>query len=90
MKPITPPRVDNVEAYWGQLPEQPSERLKFWIKQVENGWLPNRRISTMGYYESAEFYGIYIEEYLTILSPIIRGYRERRDRALFNLTSSED
>jgi hypothetical protein len=64
-----PSRVDNVEAYWGKLPPTPSARCSWWMDRIRAGWRPNRRISGMGYYEASEWYGVYIEEYLSVIAP---------------------
>lgn len=70
-----PPAVEDVEAYWSNPPMVPSDRCIWWVKQIENGWYPNRRINQLGYYLSAEFYGVYIYEYINVLSPLIEKVR---------------
>lgn len=55
---MNPPRVDNVERFWSNPPPVQSPRCTHWIKRFANGWRPNRRISGMGYHESAEYYGV--------------------------------
>jgi len=68
-----PRRVDDCERYWGELPDEPSPRCIWWIARIKSGWQPNRRIRSMGYYGSAEWYGVYIEEFMSVLSPLLRG-----------------
>lgn len=65
-------KVDRY-AYWTDPPPQPSEALKKWLTKINNGWHPNSRISGMGYDESADFYGVYIWEYLHVIAPLLRG-----------------
>lgn len=70
-----PPKVEEVETYWGDPPPEPSERCLYWVRQVRRGWLPNKYISREGYHTSAEWYGVWIWEYLHILSPMINEFR---------------
>lgn len=59
----------NIEEYWIEAPPEPSPKLKRWLEKIQGGWRPNRRIRQMGYYESAEFFGVYIWEYMNVISP---------------------
>ena len=70
-----PPKVETVEQYWLEAPPQMSERCAYWVRQIHRGWLPNKYISREGYYTSAEWYGVWIWEYLNVLSPRIEWYR---------------
>lgn len=63
-----PPRVDRY-AYWGTAPDEPSPRCVFWLRQIGRGWRPNCHIQRMGYDESAEWYGVFMWEYLNVLAP---------------------
>jgi hypothetical protein len=63
----------EVERYWLEPPPESSPRLSHWLAKVAAGWQPNRRISGMGYYEAAEWYGVYIWEWLNVLRPAIDG-----------------
>ena len=65
---MTPPRVDNVERYCGDPPPEPSPRLLWWQQRFRDGFSPNKRVRTMGYYESAEWCGVYIWEYINVLA----------------------
>jgi hypothetical protein len=47
-----------------------------WRERITAGWRPNQRISTLGYYESAAYYGVYIWEYLHVISPLLRQSKE--------------
>jgi hypothetical protein len=68
-------RVDRYD-YWLEPPPEPSPKLAEWVSKIDRGWRPNRRIRTMGYDESAEFYGVYIWEYLNVISPLIAEQAE--------------
>jgi hypothetical protein len=73
MKPPTPPRVTDVTEYWTSPPPEPSARLPYWQARIEAGWTPNKRINKMGYHEAAEFFGVYIWEYLNVLRPLFEA-----------------
>ncbi len=69
---VAPPRVDtysNGEKYWTTPPPLWSSRLHWWLERIEAGWRPGRRICRLGYYCKAEYFGVYIWEYLNVLSP---------------------
>lgn len=70
-----PPKVASSESYWMGPPPQRSARCAYWVLQIERGWLPNRRISCEGYHSSADWYGVYIWEYLNVLAPLITQKR---------------
>lgn len=74
-----PPRVDDVELYWAEGgPAVLSARCAYWVRQIQAGWRPSRRIGGEGYYGSAEWYGIYIGEYVTVIQPLLsRLWSER-------------
>jgi hypothetical protein len=65
-----PPRVARYD-YWENPPSEPSPRLAIWLKRIEEGWKPNRRISQMGYDDSAYFFGVYIWEYIHVIFPAL-------------------
>lgn len=68
-QPPAPPRVDDVEKFWTHAPPEPSPRLLFWMDRIKNkGWRPNKRVGSHGYYGSAEYYGVYIWEYINVIS----------------------
>lgn len=66
-----PPRVADVEDYWADAPPVISDRCAYWLRQIERGWLPNRHIAREGYYSSAEWYGVWLWEYLNLISPAL-------------------
>lgn len=55
-----PPAVDDIEAYWGEPPPEPSPRLLYWQQKIADGWRANRHISGEGYYSSAQWFGVYL------------------------------
>lgn len=61
----------DVTEFWSEAPPEPSAGLKKWLGRIETGWKPNKRIRSMGYHESSEFFRIYIWEYLNVLRPIL-------------------
>lgn len=65
----------RIEDYWTDPPPEPSAGLKKWTAKIANGWTPNQRIRSMGYYTAAEFFGVYIWEYFNILSPLLQEKR---------------
>ncbi|RBO82087.1 hypothetical protein [Nocardia puris] len=72
-----PAPVDDRYAYWLNAPPELSAACVYWVRQIERGWLPNRRISQQGYDNSADWYGVWIWEYLHVLAPLIAAERER-------------
>ena len=69
MKPPAPSRVGCIEDFWITSPPKLSDRCTWWVARIEAGWRPNRRISGAGYSGSAAYYGVYIWEYLNVISP---------------------
>lgn len=72
VKDPMPTRVDDIEAYWTEAPPEESSRCRMWRERIATGWRPNKRVSKMGYYESAAFYGVYIWEYINVISGLVR------------------
>lgn len=68
-----PSRVDDVEAHWVSPPPELSARCEWWLRRISSGWRPNSRIRTMGYYERAEFYGVYIWESINVIGEALRA-----------------
>lgn len=75
--PPKPPRVADHYAFWADEPPEKSERVKYWLKTIEAGWRPNRRIRQMCYDCSAEFYGVWLWEYLNVLAPLLQEVKMR-------------
>ncbi len=71
-KPPAPPRVSDVEEHWARPPQEMSARCAWWLKRIDEGWRPGRRLRTLGYYSSAEYYGVYIWEYLRAIRPLLQ------------------
>lgn len=68
-----PPAVEDRYEFWADAPPQMSDRCAYWLRQVERGWLPNRRIRGECYDCSAEWYGVWIWEWLDLLWPAIEA-----------------
>lgn len=69
--PTTPPRVEDVYAFWMKPPPEPSARSLWWALRIKNGWKPNKRVRAMGYADAAKFFGVYVWEYQHELQPLI-------------------
>lgn len=70
-----PAKVSDAEDYWLFAPSKLSARCAYWVRQIERGWLPNRRIARAGYRNSADWYGVYIWEFQNVLDPLIKKVR---------------
>jgi hypothetical protein len=68
-----PPRVKDGEKYWQEPPPEGSPRCAWWVARIEAGWRGNRRVRSMGYYSCSEYFGVYIWEWLHVLSPLLRS-----------------
>jgi hypothetical protein len=66
-----PPAVDDRYQYWGEPPPERSPRCEWWVRQIEQGWRPNRRYLREGYDSASELYGVYIWEYLNVIRPMV-------------------
>jgi hypothetical protein len=64
-----PPAVDDCCRYWGDPPPELSERCRYWLRQIERGWRPNRFIRLHCYDCAAEWYGVWIWEYINVIRP---------------------
>lgn len=53
--------------YWERPPPTPSPGLLKWLQKIKNGFIPNRRLGSMGYDEASHYYKVYIWEYINIL-----------------------
>ncbi len=69
-----PPRVAAMD-FWGSPPPERSARCAWWIAAIVNGWRPNKRIRALGYYCAAEWFGVYIWEYLNEIYPCLEAHR---------------
>ena len=66
-----PPRVHDHYAYWGTSPPALSERCRYWVRQIDAGWRPNRAISGENYDGQAVWYGVYIWELQAVIWPAL-------------------
>ena len=70
----------NIEEYWSNPPPEPSKNLLKWIEKINNGWRPNKRISSMGSEEKAEFFKVYIWECCNVLIPLLTSLENPESR----------
>lgn len=68
-----PQRVDDPQKYWTEPPPSRSPRLVYWLERIHHGWRPNRRLQGMGYHTATDWYGVYVWEYLNVLSPALQA-----------------
>ena len=66
-----PPPVEDRYRFWIKPPAKLSPRCVYWRRQIERGWLPNSRILGEGYDGCAQWFGVYIWEWLNVLWPLI-------------------
>lgn len=64
-----PPKVDDEYRYWVDAPPEASERCRYWLRQIDRGWRPNCRIRREGYDGAADWYGVYVWEYIHLIGP---------------------
>ena len=64
-----PPPVANIYTHWVDAPSTLSQRCEYWLRQVRRGWRPSGRVRRMGREEAAEWYGVYIWEYVHVIVP---------------------
>lgn len=78
-----PPRVPYAvyDKHWAHdnPPEHISPRCAWWMDQIVRGWRPNRRLRAECYDCSAGWYGVYIWEYLHLISPALDAHEGRDD-----------
>jgi hypothetical protein len=56
-----------VHDYHRHPPPEPSPAAIKWLRKINAGWRPNRRVRGMGYYERAEFYNVYLWELTNVI-----------------------
>jgi hypothetical protein len=71
MKPPAPPRVSDSYLFWVTSPPELSARCAWWTRRIRGGWRPGRRLRELGYDTSARYYGVYVWEYLNVISPLL-------------------
>lgn len=81
-EPPAPQRVTSIETYWQESPPEMSARCRWWIQRISlRGWRRNARVATLGYYGSAQYFGVYVWEWIEILSPLLLGIEAKEARA---------
>lgn len=78
--PPKPTAVVDRYRYWTDRPPLLSDRCVYWLEQIERGWLPSRRVRREGYDSSAEWYGVWIWEYLNVIAPALSAASPSRAR----------
>ena len=68
-----PPRVKDIYEFYDRQPPEQSERCKAWVARIKAGWKWNGRISRLGYYSAAEYFGVHVWEYINVLQPLLTG-----------------
>lgn len=77
MKPVAPPRVTDVTLFWTEPPPARTARCDWWLRRIAAGWRRNKRVGSLGYHSAAEFYGVYIWEYINVLAPVLIALYEK-------------
>jgi hypothetical protein len=75
-----PPRVADHYAFWRDPPPMMSARCWWWLRQIQRGWRPPRRVRYMGYDSTAQWYGVFMWEYLNLIYPATELPREPAGR----------
>lgn len=70
-----PPPVEDIYKYWADPPPELSDRCKWWIRQMVNGWRPNRHMRGECSDCSAEWYGIYLWEFINVICVVLKNGR---------------
>lgn len=55
-------------AFWTDPPPDMSARCRWWIERIRSGWTPTGRMCRQGYDSDAEMFGVYLFEYLHVLT----------------------
>lgn len=66
-----PPRVDDEYRYYDHRPPRESERCAYWLRQIQRGWRPNRRLRTESRDAVAFWLGVYVWEYRHRILPAL-------------------
>lgn len=66
-----PPAVPDPYAYWSTPPPTMSPRCAYWLRQIDAGWLPNRRWRRHGRDVAADLFGVWLWEYLHVIAPAL-------------------
>lgn len=70
-----PPKVKDIYANTGRDTGELSERCRWWLRQIERGWRPNRRIASECWECSADWYGVYGWEFMDVICPALKNGR---------------
>lgn len=80
------PAVPNINTYRETPPPTPSPRLPYWLRRLDEGSWHRNKYLTKGYEGNTGWFGIYIWEYLYVLSPLLRAdeWARGEDLSKFN------
>lgn len=67
-----PPPVDDSYRYWGDAPPELSDRCLWWVRQISRGWQPNKHIRRECRDCSAQWYGVYLWEFINVIYPALK------------------
>lgn len=70
-----PPAVKDPYQFWADEPWNVSARCRWWLRQIERGWRPNKYLAREGYDTSAHVMGIYIWEYNNLICKALENGR---------------
>jgi hypothetical protein len=66
-----PAPVDDVDRYIVDPPPAPSARLRYWLRQLDRGFVPNRRWRMECGDSAAALYGVYWWEWTHVLEQAV-------------------
>jgi hypothetical protein len=66
-----PPAVDDVDRYITTPPLVLSERCRYWVRQLQRGFVPNRRWRMECGDSAAALWGVYWWEWTHVLEPAV-------------------
>lgn len=65
-----PPRVADRYRYWTDPPPARSDRCRAWEARIRHGWRMPKWVQGKGYDPMAGYFGVYVWEWLNVLSPL--------------------
>ncbi|HEY3631926.1 MAG TPA: hypothetical protein VGL21_13540 [Jatrophihabitantaceae bacterium] len=65
-----PPRVADIYDYWLSPPPEPSPRLTYWLRRLDEGsWCATHRQAAEGMELMADWLGVYLWEWSNVIYP---------------------
>lgn len=66
------PHAVDPWTFWDGPPPSPSPRLAYWLRRLdEDSWHPNKYFCRESYDTRARWLGVYLWEYLHVISPVL-------------------